>query len=144
MSDPIEGRVAQLLNIRELVINRGKEHGVEVGMAFEILDQNGIDVEDPETGQVIGSVNLPKARVKVSHVEDKLCVARTYRKVRKNVGGSGALLTDFGGISRMMTPPKWIETTESLRTDEDISITEEQSKVKIRDLARQVVLGADE
>jgi hypothetical protein len=37
MADLIEGKVARILNSRELVINRGTEAGVKLGMRFAVL-----------------------------------------------------------------------------------------------------------
>ena len=37
----IKGHVAEVLNAREVVINRGIQHGVELGMKFAILAPRG-------------------------------------------------------------------------------------------------------
>ena len=68
----IEGKVARILNARELVINRGTEHGVEIGMRFEVLDPKSEDVADPDTGEVIGSVYRPKVNVEVVFLEPRM------------------------------------------------------------------------
>src|SRR4051812_6821678 len=52
----ITGFVARVLNSRELVINRGSEHGVELDMHFEVLAPEGEDITDPETGEPLGSI----------------------------------------------------------------------------------------
>ncbi|MFF1571350.1 hypothetical protein ACFVWR_01280 [Leifsonia sp. NPDC058292] len=49
---PIHAKVAQLLTSTDLVINRGSEDGVEVGMKFAVMDPLGRDIKDPETGDV--------------------------------------------------------------------------------------------
>ena len=39
---PIQGKVAQILNSRELVINLGSEQGVTLGMHFNVLDGRNV------------------------------------------------------------------------------------------------------
>ena len=82
MADLIRGKVARVLNSREIAINLGWDDGVEAGMYFNVLDQKSEDVTDPDTGKLLGSVERPKVGVKVIDVQEKLSVAATY-KVKK-------------------------------------------------------------
>ncbi len=138
MNSLIQGHVAQVLNSRELVINRGSEHGVAAGMKFAVLDTKARDIEDPITGETLGSVYRPKVQVKVFRVEPKLALARTFKSRRKNVGGMGV-----GGaaISRMFEPPKYVREYETFKTDASTweELDEEQSYVKIGDPVEQLV-----
>lgn len=76
----IEGQVAQILNSRELVINRGLDHGVAKGMLFSVMssDERLRDIVDPETRKVLGSIPRVTVRVKVSEVLPNMSVAKTY------------------------------------------------------------------
>lgn len=66
MSDEaIRGKVARILNSRELAINVGAADGVKVGMYFDVLDPKGEDIKDPDSGEVLGSLERPKVRVKL-------------------------------------------------------------------------------
>jgi hypothetical protein len=136
----IRGQVAKVLNSRELAINRGVEHGVAVEMLFDVLQSGGEDIEDPETGEVLGSVERPKVRVKIVEVYAKLSVASTYQTSEVNIGGSGGfgISTDLG---RLLRPPKFVQKVQTLKTDE--AATEEirphESFVKIGDQVVQVV-----
>lgn len=83
----IEGRVAAVIDDEELVINRGSEHGVEVGMRFAVLQPEAIPITDPETEESIGSLPLVKTVVKVVRVNGpRLSTARTFRTIK----GTGA------------------------------------------------------
>ena len=73
----------------------GSADGVEVGMYFDVLDPKGEDVKDPDSGEVLGSLDRPKVRVKVTKVQERLSVASTYKTYEVNVGGSGGALS-FG------------------------------------------------
>lgn len=127
---PIEGRVARILNLRELAINRGTQDGVTQGMIFDVLDPKFEDITDPETGDVLGSVYRPKVQVRVFAVEERLALARTFKSKRVNLGGTG-----LGGLARAFEPPKWVERHETLKTNESTwqDLDESESIVKTGD-----------
>lgn len=133
--EPIHGKVARVLTTREVALNRGSTDGVRSGMVFKILTPKGSEIEDPDTGEVIGSVELEKARVRVTSVQDRVSVASTFRTHRVNVGGSGIVL------SRMFTPPKWETRIETLIADENATedLPEEESFVRTGDPVVQVL-----
>ncbi len=110
---PIRGKVAQILNSREVALNVGLDDGVEIGMLFDIVTPKGHDITDPVTGDVLGSLDKPKVRVKIISVQHRLSVAATFRKKRENIGGSSDLI---GLYSRMSSPPRWITRYETLKT----------------------------
>jgi hypothetical protein len=130
MPEKIEGQVARILNDRELVINRGEEHGVEVGMRFAVLTQEGLDVTDPETGELLGDIQRPKTLVKVNRVLPKFAVAATYRT--KVTGGIFDTLAVFGPRTKV---------EETLRAEDDLyahPLSDEESKVNRGDKVVQV------
>jgi hypothetical protein len=143
MTSPIRGKVARILNSRDLVINRGSEVGVKLGMKFAILDPAGENITDPDTGELIGSVNRTKVQVEVTQVTDKLAVARTYRQSTVNLGGTGYAM---GDIARIFTPPRYVERAETLKTsDADWEpLTEAQSIVKVGDPVVQIEVSDDD
>lgn len=135
MSDKrLRGKVARVLNSRELAINLGLEHGVAVGNLFDVLDPKGEDITDPETGEVLGSVERPKVRVKVISVQEKLCIASTYKSRKVNVGGMGRDL-GFGRMADMLRPPEYVTKYETLKTKEKTweDLDEKESFVKTGD-----------
>jgi hypothetical protein len=149
MSEILRGKVAKILNSRELVINIGSDHGVCEGMYFDVLDSKGENITDPDTGEVLGSIDRPKLSVKVSRVEPRLAVAATYRSNRVNVGGSGSglsALSGFDSIAKQLMPPKWVTKYETLKTDERTweDVNEEDCFVKTGDPVRQVVPRREE
>lgn len=74
---PIEGRVASILNERDLVINRGSSDGVLEGMLF-MVNQPNVPIRDPESGLALGELTREKIKVRVIEVHDKFSVAKTY------------------------------------------------------------------
>jgi hypothetical protein len=139
----IKGKVARILNTREVVINKGIQDGVLLSMRFAILDPKGEDVTDPDTGEVLGSVHRTKTKVEVVRVEDRLAVGRTYEKQRVNVGGRGA---GAGSLADLLMPPKYVTRYATLKTDESTweDLDESESFVKVGDPVEQIPLAEDE
>ena len=137
----IRGKVARILNSREMALNVGLERGVKLDMLFDVLDAAGENINDPDTGQVIGSIYRPKVRVKIVDLHEKISVARTYRSKRVNIGGSSLF-----GWSSAFDPPKWVREYETLRTDEDTweELDEKDSYVATGDPVVQVLSNEEE
>ncbi len=72
----VEGKVAKIMGKGEIVVNRGRQHGVRAGMLFEIFAPEGEEVWDPDTGETLGTVEDVKAKAEVTEVKEKLAVAR--------------------------------------------------------------------
>ena len=137
MTQLIRGKVAKILNSREVALNVGASDGVENGMQFDILAPELHDILDPDTHEVIGSVNRPKVRVQVGTTADRFCVARTFRRRRVNIGGRGL---SIGYAASLFEPPNWVTRSETLKTTEDTweDLSEQDSYVKTGDPAVQV------
>ncbi len=130
--EPIRGKIAKVISSREVALNIGKDCNVQVGMLFDIVVPGNLEIRDPETLEVLGSVQpRSKARVKVVSVEDKFAVAATYRK--EYVGGPYRLLGDvrLGGDVRIET----LRTREAL----DEAFSEKERYVATGDPVVQVI-----
>lgn len=128
----IRGKVAKILSSREVALNVGKKHGVELGMLFDILSPKGHLITDPDTGESLGSVELPKVRVRISRVNNNLSVASTYRTTRVNV------------INAPFQPPKWEVRYETLKNGQSFEsgaedLDEKDSYVSRGDEVIQVI-----
>ena len=100
-----------MLNKHEIAINVGTENGVTVGLYFNVMDTHD-EIRDPDTNEVLGSLERPKVRVKIIHVQEKLSLATTYRKERVNTGGTGRGIP-LGPFARALIPPTWVEKYET-------------------------------
>ena len=85
----LEGKVAKILGKGEIVLNRGRSHGVRQGMLFEIFAPEGEEVWDPDTGETLGTVEDVKAKAEVIEVKEKLAVARIF-DAGSTFGAAGA------------------------------------------------------
>lgn len=143
MAEPIRGKVARVLNEREIAINLGLAEGVTVGMFFDVVDTNGENIKDPDTGEILGSINIPKVRIKVTQAQEKLSVATTYRSEKVNIGGTASTggFRTLGPFARSLMPPAWITKYETLEktTETPEPFDEEDSKVKTGDPVVQVL-----
>ena len=74
----VECKVAKILGKGEVVLNRGREHGVRQGMLFEIFAPEGEEVWDPDTGETLGTVEDVKAKAEVTEVKERLAIARIF------------------------------------------------------------------
>ncbi|MCK4636305.1 MAG: hypothetical protein KAT49_00330 [Methanomicrobia archaeon] len=73
----IEGKVAEIIDLYTIVINRGRKHGVEEDMRFVIYEPGDI-IEDPDTSKPLGNFEHIKAKVKVTYAREKFSTAETY------------------------------------------------------------------
>lgn len=143
MTKKLEGKVAKILNERELAINIGKKAGVKEGMKFEVLKPEPILIRDPDTQEKIGIFDQVKIRVKVINVEERFSKARTYEiyKTRKGISGSPlASLSKIFGSQRMETRVKTLRTDEF----EFKPLNEQSSFVKVGDRVRQIIEDTNE
>lgn len=145
MTEPIRGKVARVLNKYEIAMTVGTADGVTVGMCFDVMDAYEQDIEDPDTGEVLGSIERSKIRVKVIHAQQKLSVAAAspYLSARQmsssEIRSSGTL----GPFARSLMPPAWVtkyDTEEQKRKTKD-SLKEEYSYASIGDPVVQVIEG---
>ena len=148
MAKPISGKVARVLNTREIAINVGTTKGVAIGMYFDVIDSHDEDIRDPDTDEVLGSIERPKARLRITHVQERLSVATTYQSEQVNLGGPGHIEAGglaLGPFARALMPPTWITKYETLRkTGEPVKeLDEEDSYVKVGDPVVQVIEEVD-
>jgi len=134
IQQPIEGKVAAILNELELAINRGKEHGVKRGMRFEVLEPEGVAVTDPDTGDVLGEEVAIKIVVKVVRVENDYSVARSDEEL-PGTGGIDYLFAASAALKGQPARRRTLSTEDALFP----VLKEEKSYVKRGDPVREVM-----
>ena len=112
-------------------------------MYFNVLDQKSEDITDPDTGELLGSVERPKVTVKIIDVREKLSVASTYKVKKVNIGGQGR---NYSALTQMLMPPRWISKYETFKTEEKTweDLDEKSSYVKVGDPVVQVMAIEEE
>ena len=98
MSQPIRGKVAQVLSGKELVMNVGIADGVTVGMYFNVIKIT--EIKDPDTSKVLGKVERPKISLQVTEVQDELSAASVLgpRTIVEKVGPFASSLLDSNKV----------------------------------------------
>lgn len=125
----LRGLVAQIVNERELAINIGENHGVKKGMVFAVLAKSLLEIRDPETNEVLDSLEREKVRVEVTIVRPKIAICRTYKKKYVPAGPFG-----FNTIELLSKSSR--EVIETLKADDSSypePLSEDESYVKIGD-----------
>lgn len=141
-NEPLEGKVAAILNERELVISIGAGDGVELGMKFKVLAECPTQVFDPETNEPLGTIDREKVRVQATELRERMSICRTYR-TRYIPPGPWYPLSAFES-ARLFAPPR--EIPETLKVDDSSRLPplpEEQSYVKIGDRVVQLAEEAE-
>lgn len=113
--DSIRGKVAQVINDREVVLNKGFEDGVREGMYFNILDEEPHAIPDPDTGETLGELQQVKIVVRARAVGKRITLATTFRTKTVNIGGVGPERP----FTTVFTAPKYVKEIERLRYDEE-------------------------
>lgn len=74
----VKGQVALIEDDYTLVINRGAESGVALGMVFAVQSGTGAVITDPESGRELGRLGHEKLRVQVFDVYPLFARAHTF------------------------------------------------------------------
>jgi hypothetical protein len=113
MEDPIEGKVAALLNENVVVINRGRRAGVAEGMLFSVFAP-GDELKDLATGKSLGIIEYVKAKVEIIHVQEKMSSAMEIPSFK--TGEIHSFPEDHLNI-----PSMYLEIGDNVRQYEDLS-----------------------
>jgi len=134
----IKGKVAKILNSRELVINIGSDKGVTDGMIFNVLDPSGENIKDPDTGMALGSLRRTKLQVKVSDVHNNMAVAITFKRTTHHIGRTAipTLGSEFSAIAKWLDVQRTVVKQETLKKPDEVydPLEEKDSYVKVGDI----------
>jgi hypothetical protein len=75
----IDGKVATVLSNYEVAFNVGSDQGVQTDDIATVFEQ--VAVNDPDTGESLGTVMQPRIRFKIQLVESRMSVGRSYESV---------------------------------------------------------------
>ena len=118
--EPIRGRVAAVLNSRQLIINRGSDHSVEPGMCFSVLEE--LNVTDPDTGEPLVDIPREVVKVRVIDVHPRYAVAHTYETY--SVPAPGRFGGGLQSLGQTYTRVRLLQTPADAQTvlDPDSSV----------------------
>lgn len=124
----IEGKVAKILNPRELVINKGSADGVEDQMRFEVVEESQ-EVLDPDTDEVLGNIRRVKVRVRAVEIYPRFSIARTYETYEA---------PNFAEAFAKVMAPRTVTQVKTISTSPDAEYEDGKGFVGIGDKVVQI------
>ncbi len=112
----LTGRVAKILDDGRPVLNRGTHDGVEAGQRYLIFTP-GDSVQDPETGEDLGRVELVKGRATVVHAQERLAILEMDRSEQARPRTPSEIMATLSGREDY-TPPIAVEVGDHGRLEE--------------------------
>ncbi len=74
-------KVAKIISSKQIVVNAGLDDGLKKGDKLEIIDKFGDSpVIDPDTGENLGTLDLPKGFVTVTRVYPRMAIAESPKE----------------------------------------------------------------
>lgn len=126
----IHTKVARILSPTQVILSAGSQEGVREGMVF-LIYQLGEPILDPETNESLGQLEIIKGRVKVYHVQEKICHASTFSHKKTRV-------VDPLEALRAFTSREVEETVfEQLKVDSAVAVQTDLT-VRVGDKARSI------
>jgi len=83
MKDIIDLRVASKIEVDKIVINKGKNDGIEESMRF-LVYKDGDEIFDPVTKKSLGILENPKGTFRILHVQDTMTILLSELKKPSN------------------------------------------------------------
>lgn len=74
MARELEAKVARVISDLSIAINAGEDSGVDGGNA--VIVWRLVEVKDPDTGEILGTVRLQNLRLEVYEVHERFSLAR--------------------------------------------------------------------
>ena len=140
MDEIINAKVAAIIDDTTLVLNAGSRDRVLEGMVFVIFAEHQA-IEDPDSGEPLGQWEMVKARVAVTHVQERMCTVRaplvTAESTPSNTRTLSSLMVEHSLGSYGRGPGQWERF--QVRTA-DISGQPKGQPIAVGDRARSLPL----
>lgn len=72
--------VVTVIDSCKLAINRGKVHGLKEGQRLLVYRLSVQEIQDPNTGESLGYLEIVKGTGRVIHLQDKICTIESDQK----------------------------------------------------------------
>ena len=129
------GKVAEIIDNRTLAINLGSKEGVKIGMIFQIFAKSGKSIKDPDSREELGTIKIPKIRVKVTYADELYSLAETFLFKEVNEGGINVF-----NPSKIFATPRYVKEYETFDIEQSVKreIDKEKSIIKVGDIAELI------
>ena len=82
-----------------LVINQGEEQGVKRGDVYLVYSV-GDEIRDPETGAILGKLEILRGRGEVVHIMEKMSILRSMEQIQPSANVNALTALQGLGIDR--------------------------------------------
>lgn len=131
MNERYFGKVVHTSDKYSVVINKGAEQNVRVGMKFLIVGLGEV-IRDPDTGEELEQLEIVRGRAEVVHVQNKLATLKSIEVDRQpDTREIKKVTSRNGGFASLIGPQDVV--TESITPSEPVLL--ELRGVKVGDLA---------
>lgn len=72
-----EPKIAKILDEYNLVLNKGKNDNIEIGQEYLVYQQTE-EIIDPDTGDILECLFVPKGKGIIIRVQDKISILRSH------------------------------------------------------------------
>jgi len=125
MASPLRGKVANLIDTYTVALNIGKDKGVEKGMKFTILCPT-LKIDDPETHEELGELTFIKARIEVTEVFDRFCLAQSFETILETLLPFPSFYAEPRAATKKLTSSPELDKT--IRVGDDVEQILEKPK----------------
>lgn len=108
MTNKSEFKVVKIISDMSVVLNVGKNDGINVDDTFDIVSEYSIDVTDPDTGDNLGTIKYIKASIIATVVYEKMCICQNVKCYDSAIETISKTLSNYNK-SRM---PLNVDTTQ--------------------------------
>lgn len=113
----IRGRIIRILDTTTVIINLGRKNGVTPQSIFRILGDPET-IEDPASGEVLGSLTVVKAKARASQVYERFTIATSKWTTRSSPAyGLLGMEPAYGLLGMNILKDQVVEHGEELRVD---------------------------
>jgi len=139
----IDGKLAAILGEHEVAFNVGSDNGVEKDDIVTVY--RVIEVEDPDSKEVLGSVLTPRMRFRITLVQPRMSVGQSYESiVNPDSEGTWASNLMLRSVVKRVTTVRSKETwnTVFLQVGDPVVIQQPEKEPSAQD--QELEEGSDE
>jgi hypothetical protein len=92
MIEKMDIRVAKILEVDKIVINKGKNDSIDEHMEFLVYEE-GEEILDPVSGESLGVLENPKGAFKAIHIQDNMSILLSKTKRPNKIAVSFAVFS---------------------------------------------------
>ena len=124
-------KVVKIISEYDVVINAGSDDGVKVGDIFEIYEPGDV-VNDPDTDEVLGTLDFVKARIQVKTVFQKMSLCTNTETSTSTIAELALSMSSFYASS---IKPLNVDALDISGGFEDVN-----KKIRVSDLVRKALV----